>query len=68
MHIGVGRELRDIQNYPNDIFWGCMVPAGKASLPSGAVAGGYDIGEGADGFGYEPDDSTLLWMPSTSRN
>ena len=27
---------------------------------SGSVAGRYDIAEGADGFGYDPDDSTLL--------
>ena len=55
----IGIQL-DIQNYPNDIFWGSMVPMGKASPPSGAVASKYDIGEGADGFGYDPDDSTLL--------
>jgi peptide/nickel transport system substrate-binding protein len=55
----IGIKL-DIQNYPNDVFWGTVVPAGKASPPSGAVAGRYDIGEGADGFGYDPDDSTLL--------
>ncbi len=55
----IGIKL-DIQNYPNDVFWGTVVPAGKASPPSGAVAGRYDIAEGADGFGYDPDDSTLL--------
>ena len=55
----IGIKL-DIQNYPNDVFWGTVVPGGKASPPSGAVAGRYDIGEGADGFGYDPDDSTLL--------
>jgi peptide/nickel transport system substrate-binding protein len=55
----IGIKL-DIQNYPNDVFWGNVVPGGKASPPTGAVAGRYDIGEGADGFGYDPDDSTLL--------
>jgi peptide/nickel transport system substrate-binding protein len=55
----IGIEL-DIQNYPNAIFWGSVVLAGKASPPSGTVAGRYDIGEGADGFGYDPDDSALL--------
>src|SRR6266702_1154512 len=55
----IGIKL-DIQNYPNDVFWVTVVPVGKASPPSGAVAGRYDIGEWADGFGYDPDDSTLL--------
>ncbi len=55
----IGIKL-DIQNYATDIFWGSVVPAGKASPPSGAVAGRYDIAEGADGFGYDSDDSTLL--------
>jgi peptide/nickel transport system substrate-binding protein len=62
----IQRDLRaigiklDIQNYATDVFWGSVVPSGKASPPSGAVAGRYDIAEGADGFGYDPDDSTLL--------
>jgi len=57
--MAIGIKL-DIQNYATDIFWGSVVPAGKASPPSGAVAGRYDIAEGADGFGYDPDDSHLL--------
>jgi peptide/nickel transport system substrate-binding protein len=55
----IGIKL-DIQNYPEATFWYSVVPAGKASPPSGAVAGRYDIAEGADGFGYDPDDSALL--------
>jgi peptide/nickel transport system substrate-binding protein len=55
----IGIQL-DIQNYATDVFWGSVVPAGKASPPSGALAGRYDIAEGADDFGYDPDDSALL--------
>jgi len=36
------------------------LPGGKASPPTGAVAGRYDIGEWAWGFGYDPDDSAIL--------
>jgi peptide/nickel transport system substrate-binding protein len=55
----IGIKL-DIENYATDVFWGSVVPAGKASPPSGAVAGRYDIAEGVDDFGYDPDDSVLL--------
>ena len=55
----IGIKL-DIQNYPHDIFWGSVVPEGKASPPTGAVAGRYDIAEFENWFGYDPDDSSLL--------
>ena len=55
----IGIKL-DIQNYPGDTFFGSFLPGGKASSPTGAVAGRYDIAEWAWGFGYDPDDSTLL--------
>jgi len=55
----IGIQL-DIQNYPEATFWYSVVPTGKASPPSGAVAGRYDIAEGADFLGYDPDDSTML--------
>ncbi len=58
----IGIKL-DIQNYPGDKFFGSLLPGGKASPPMGAVAGGYDIAEFANGpqaGGYDPDDSNLL--------
>jgi peptide/nickel transport system substrate-binding protein len=55
----IGIKL-DIQNYPGDTFFGSFLPGGKASPPTGAVAGRYDIAEWAWGFGYDPDDSVLL--------
>jgi ABC-type transport system substrate-binding protein/serine/threonine protein kinase len=50
----------DIQNYPADTFFGQFLPEGKASPPTGAVAGSYDIAEFLNSFGYDPDDSSLL--------
>ena len=35
-------------------------PGGKASPPTGAVAGRYDIAQFATSYGYDPDDSFLL--------
>jgi len=55
----IGIKL-DIQNYPGDTFFGSFLPGGKASPPTGAVAGRYDIAEFANGFWYDPDDSYLL--------
>jgi peptide/nickel transport system substrate-binding protein len=55
----IGIKL-DIQNYPSDTFFGSFLPGGKASLPTGAVAGRFDIAEWANSFGYDPDDSFLL--------
>ncbi len=55
----IGIKL-DIQNYATDVFWGQVVPGGKASPPSGAVAGRYDIAEGMDGGTVDPDDAVLL--------
>ena len=55
----IGIQL-DIQNYPGDTFFGSFLPGGKASPPSGAVAGRYDIAEIETDYGYDPDDSSLL--------
>jgi ABC-type transport system substrate-binding protein/serine/threonine protein kinase len=55
----IGIKL-DIHNYPGDTFFGSLLPGGKASPPTGAVPGRYDIVEWAWSFGYDPDDSTLL--------
>ena len=55
----IGIKL-DIQNYPYSQFWGSFLPAGKASPPSGAVAGRFDIAEYTVDFGYDPDDSFML--------
>src|SRR5439155_10575127 len=52
----IGIKL-DIQNYPYDTFFGPFLTEGKASPPTGAVAGRYDIAEFASGYGYDPDDS-----------
>jgi peptide/nickel transport system substrate-binding protein len=54
----IGIKL-DIQNYPLDTLIG-IVTGGKASPPTGAVAGRYDIAEFGETFGYDPDDSSLL--------
>ncbi len=57
----IGIKL-DIQNSPADTFFGPFLTGGKASPPTGAVAGRYDIAE----FGqtpspsYDPDDSSFL--------
>jgi peptide/nickel transport system substrate-binding protein len=55
----IGIKL-DIQNYPQDEFFGSILPAGKASPPTGAVAGRFDIAEIENTGGYDPDDSYLL--------
>jgi ABC-type transport system substrate-binding protein/serine/threonine protein kinase len=55
----IGIKL-DIQNYDNVTIFSHLLPEGKASPPSGAVAGRYDIAEFSNNFGYDPDDSFLL--------
>jgi peptide/nickel transport system substrate-binding protein len=55
----IGIKL-DIHNYPAGTFFGPFLSGGKASPPTGAVAGRYDIAEQAWVFGYDPDDSVLL--------
>jgi len=55
----VGIKL-DIQNYPARTFFGSFLPEGKASPPTGAVAGRYDLAEFESNFSYDPDDSSLL--------
>jgi peptide/nickel transport system substrate-binding protein len=50
----------DIQNYPVQMFFSSFLPAGKASPPSGAVSGRYDIAEYTNSFSYDPDDSLML--------
>jgi peptide/nickel transport system substrate-binding protein len=55
----IGIKL-DIQNYDHDTFFFSLLPGGKASPPTGAVAGRYDIAEFAGSFGYDPDDSAML--------
>jgi ABC-type transport system substrate-binding protein len=55
----IGIKL-DIENYPFGIFLNSFLPGGKASPPSGAVAGRYDIAESAQGFLYDADDSFLF--------
>jgi peptide/nickel transport system substrate-binding protein len=66
----IGIKL-DIQNYPGDTFFGPFLTGGKASPPTGAVAGRYDIAEWSNNFGYDPDDSSLLscdQIPSAANN
>jgi len=55
----IGIQL-DIHNYPGDTFFDSLLPGGKASPPTGAVAGRDDITEWGWTFGYDPDDSSLL--------
>jgi peptide/nickel transport system substrate-binding protein len=55
----IGIKL-DIQNYSASTFFGPFLTGGKASPPSGAVAGRYDIAEFETGWNYDPDDSALL--------
>jgi peptide/nickel transport system substrate-binding protein len=55
----IGIKL-DIENYKSGTFFGSFLTGGKASPPTGAVAGRYDIGEWANQFGYDPDDSSIL--------
>ena len=48
-----------------------MLPQGKASPPTGAVAGRYDIAEFTDFLTYDPDDSGLFacnQFPSAANN
>ena len=57
----IGIKL-DIQNYHYDVFFNSFLPQGKASPPTGAVAGRYDIAEfeTSPGPSYDPDDSWVL--------
>src|SRR5579864_8956548 len=55
----IGIKL-DIQNYPTETLYGSFLPGGKASPPTGAVAGRYDIAEIDNYFGYDPDDSVYF--------
>ena len=55
----IGIKL-DIQNYPDPTFTNSFLTEGKASPPTGAVAGRYDIAEFQDFWGYDPDDSIIL--------
>ena len=55
----IGIKL-DIQNYPGTTFFGSLLPGGKASPPTGAISGRYDIAEFENVFGYDPDDAFLL--------
>jgi peptide/nickel transport system substrate-binding protein len=66
----IGIKL-DIQNYPQATFFGTFLPQGKASPPTGAVAGRYDIAEFANSFSNDPDDSVMLscdQFPSAANN
>jgi peptide/nickel transport system substrate-binding protein len=57
----IGIKL-DIQNYGEATFFNNVFWQGPTSPPSGAVSGRYDIAEfsAGPGFGYDPDDSSLL--------
>jgi ABC-type transport system substrate-binding protein/serine/threonine protein kinase len=57
--LAIGIKL-DIQNYPDQQIFGSILPGGKASPPTGAVAGRYDIAEFAESPTYDPDDSIVL--------
>jgi peptide/nickel transport system substrate-binding protein len=66
----IGIKL-DIQDYPGETLFGSVIPQGKSSPPTGALAGRYDIVEAGDGFGYDPDDSSLFacnQIPSAANN
>ena len=66
----IGIKL-DIQNYPGYTFFGSFLPGGKASPPTGAISGRYDIGEFTTTFGYDLDDAFLLacdQFPPTGSN
>jgi peptide/nickel transport system substrate-binding protein len=54
----IGIQL-DIENYDPGTFFGTIMSAGEASPPSGAIAGRFDIGEFADGYGPDPDNPIL---------
>ena len=55
----IGIKL-DIQNYLNYQTFFPLLNAGKASPPTGAVAGRYDIAEIGTTNGYDPNDSSML--------
>ena len=55
----IGIKL-DIQNYNYATFFNSYLPGGKASPPTGALAGRYDIAEFGEGWQYDPDDSSIL--------
>jgi ABC-type transport system substrate-binding protein/serine/threonine protein kinase len=55
----IGIKL-DIQNYPTVTFYGPFLNGGKASPPTGAIAGRYDIAEFDNYLYYDPDDSVLF--------
>ncbi len=68
--MAIGIKL-DIQNYPGDTFFNSFLPQGKASPPTGAVTGRFDIAEWENGYGYDPDDSTYFacdQFPSAANN
>jgi len=56
----IGIKL-DIQNYPDPyVFYGPFLDGGKASPPTGAISGRFDIAEFTIIPAYDPDDSGLL--------
>jgi peptide/nickel transport system substrate-binding protein len=55
----IGIKL-DIQNYSYDTLFNSFLPQRKASPPTGAVAGRYDIAEFGNNLSYDPDDSGLF--------
>jgi peptide/nickel transport system substrate-binding protein len=55
----IGIKL-DIQNYSENTFFRSLLPQGKASPPTGAVADRYDIAEFEDSLSHDPDDSGLF--------
>ncbi len=66
----IGIKL-DIQNYTDTTFYGTFLPQGKASPPTGAVAGSYDIAELDVTLYYDPDDSIMFacnQVPPTGSN
>jgi len=69
----IGIKL-DIQNYSLEKFFppsSSFLTVGKASPPTGAVAGRYDIAEFLESYSYDPDDSWLEacdQIPSAANN
>jgi peptide/nickel transport system substrate-binding protein len=66
----IGIKL-DIQNYTYNTFFFSLLPHGKASPPTGAEAGRYDIAEFTNSLTYDPDDSSLFacnQFPSAANN
>jgi ABC-type transport system substrate-binding protein/serine/threonine protein kinase len=57
--MAIGIKL-DIQNYLKAAFFGPFLSGGRASPPTGAIAGRYDIAEWDNNWIYDPDDSYLL--------